>query len=279
MHNCFKMLKENMEYIRATKEDGAQIFDLVQRTIKSVYPKYYPKEVVDFFCELHSRINIAADIENGSVGVIRNGNQIVGTGSYKENHITRVYVAPEYQKQGYGSYIMQCLENEISLNYDTVCLDASLPASHLYENRGYKTIKHEQWSVENDVILVYGIMEKALPVSDTSICYEGKLFIPQMNTENGEVDGQTIFSYHQKGSMLWADYSGGEIVKGHMIGIVHQNGELDFYYQHMNVHNEIRVGKCHSTPHIMEDGKIELREEWQWLNGDRSKGTSILVEK
>ena len=149
-----------MEYIRATKEDGAQIFDLVQRTIKSVYPKYYPKEVVDFFCELHSRKNIAADIENGSVGVIRNGNQIVGTGSYKENHITRVYVAPEYQKQGYGSYIMQCLENEISLNYDTVCLDASLPASHLYENRGYKTIKHEQWSVENDVILVYGIMDK-----------------------------------------------------------------------------------------------------------------------
>lgn len=38
-----------MEYISATSKDAEQIFNLVQRTIKSVYPKYYPKEVVDFF--------------------------------------------------------------------------------------------------------------------------------------------------------------------------------------------------------------------------------------
>jgi GNAT superfamily N-acetyltransferase len=149
-----------MEYVKAISSDEEQIFDLVQRTIKSVYPKYYPKEVVDFFCELHSRENIAGDIASGAVGVLRNENEIVGTGSYQDNHITRVYVAPEHQKQGYGSYIMQCLENEISLNYDTVYLDASLPASQMYEKRGYRTIKHQQWSVENDVILVYEIMEK-----------------------------------------------------------------------------------------------------------------------
>lgn len=267
-----------MEYTKATLNDKEQIFDLVQRTIKSIYPKYYPQEVVDFFCELHSKTNITKDIENGSVGILKNENQIIGTGSYEDNHITRVYVAPEYQKQGYGSYIMQCLENNISLNYDTVYLDASLPASQMYEKRGYKTIKYQQWPVANGVILVYGIMEKSLPAANTSICYEGKYFIPKMNSENGEVDEQTIFSYHQKGSMLWADYSGGEIVKGHLIGSVHQNGELDFYYQHRNIHSEIKVGKCHSTPHVMEDGKIELREEWQWLNGDKSKGISILNE-
>lgn len=268
-----------MEYISATSKDTEQIFNLVQRTIKNVYPKYYPKEVVDFFCELHSRENIAMDIEQSSVGVLKNENQIIGTGSYKDNHITRVYVVPEYQRQGFGSYIMQCLEDAISSNYDTVSLDASLPASRMYEKRGYQTIKHEQWSVENDVILVYGIMEKALHVSDTSICYEGKYFIPKMNTENGEVDGQTIFSYHQNGAMLWADYFGGDIAKGQLIGTVCQNGELDFCYQHMNIHGEIRVGKCHSTPHVLQDGKKELREEWQWLNGDKSKGTSVLMEQ
>lgn len=79
---------------------------------------------------------------------------------------------------------MQCLENEISQNYNTVYLDASLPACHMYEKRGYRTIKFDQWTVENDVILVYGIMEKALSASNTSICYEGKYFIPKMNTEN-----------------------------------------------------------------------------------------------
>ena len=80
---------------------------------------------------------------------------IVGTGCYDDNHITRVYVKPGFQGQGYGSHIMQCLENEISLKYDKVNLDASLPACHLYEKRGYQTIKHERLNVENGVILVY----------------------------------------------------------------------------------------------------------------------------
>ena len=38
-----------MEYIEATEKDLEQIVILVQETIKTIYPKYYPKEVVDFF--------------------------------------------------------------------------------------------------------------------------------------------------------------------------------------------------------------------------------------
>lgn len=157
-----------MEYIKATEKDIEQIAALVQNTIQTIYPKYYPKEVVDFFCELHCKENIQKDVQAGLVGILRNENIIVGTGCYKDNHITRVYVAPEYQGQGYGSYIMQCLENEIGLKYDTVNLDASLPASHLYEKRGYKTIRHDRWPVENGVILVYEIMEKPLAKTTTN---------------------------------------------------------------------------------------------------------------
>lgn len=151
-----------MQYIKATKKDTDQITDLVQDTIRTVYPKYYPKEVVDFFCELHCKENIAKDIENGFVGILQDDGVMVGTGCYKENHITRVYVKPEYQGQGYGSYIMQCLENEIGASYHSVNLDASLPACHLYEKRGYQTIRHDKWNVENGVVLVYEVMEKIL---------------------------------------------------------------------------------------------------------------------
>lgn len=149
-----------MEYIKATKENIDCVFNIVRNTVTTIYPKYYPKEVVDFFCEHHNRENIAKDIESGNVGILVVGNQIVGTGSHESNHITRVYVLPEFQGKGYGSFIMQCLENEISAKYNTVLLDASLPASHLYEQRGYRTIKHERLSVENDVVLVYEVMEK-----------------------------------------------------------------------------------------------------------------------
>lgn len=158
-----------MEYIKATENDTEEIFMIVQDTIQTIYPRYYPKEVVEFFCALHCKENISKDIRGGFVGVLRDDNGIVGTGCYKHDHITRVYVRPKYQGRGYGSYIMQCLENEIGVKYDMAYLDASLPASHLYEKRGYQTIKHEKWNVENGRILVYEVMAKPLPNQSTSI--------------------------------------------------------------------------------------------------------------
>ena len=69
---------------------------------------------------------------------------------------------PNYQKQGYGSKIMDCLEEDISKKYDTVLLEASLSAVCLYEHRGYKTVGHGIYELQNDVKLVYEIMEKIL---------------------------------------------------------------------------------------------------------------------
>ena len=268
-----------MKYIKATIANVDEVTELVQKTILTIYPNYYPKEVVDFFIELHSYENILKDIKKDAVGVLINDGIIVGTGCYKENHITRVYVNPTFQGQGLGSYIMQCLEDEIAQKYDNVILDSSLPASHLYEKRGYKTIKHEKWPVKNNVVLVYEIMEKSVDKPSTPINYNNKFFVSRENTENGDVDGNTLFEYHQKDNVLWADYSGGEIIKGYLIGTVAQNGELDFYYQHINKQNIVRVGVCHSVPKVLDNGKIELYEKWQWLNGDKSKGVSVIIEK
>lgn len=153
-----------MEYIRATESDAEEIYRIVQDTIRTVYPRYYPEEVVEFFCALHCRENIFRDIKEGFVGVLRDGSRIVGTGCFRDDHITRVYIKPEEQGKGYGSYMMQCLEDEIQAKYDTAYLDASLPASRLYEKRGYRTIRHEKWNVENGRILVYEVMAKSLKV-------------------------------------------------------------------------------------------------------------------
>lgn len=82
-----------------------------------MYPKYYPNEVAAFFCQHHSREHILEGIASGNMGVLIDGNIIIGTGCYNGNHITGVYVLPDYQKQGYGSKIMDCLEVEISKKY------------------------------------------------------------------------------------------------------------------------------------------------------------------
>ncbi|WRS27620.1 GNAT family N-acetyltransferase [Oscillospiraceae bacterium MB08-C2-2] len=268
-----------MEYTTATEIDVKRVSELVQQTIAAVYPKYYPKEVVDFFIAYHNEENIRRDIENGKVNLLWENSILVGTGSRDGNHITRVYVAPAYQGRGYGRYIIQKLEEEIGLKHGTVRLDASLPASALYERLGYRTLRHESLTLENGAVLVYEVMEKALSSGSSSINYNGRFFVAKENSENGEVSDQTIFAYHQTGSLLWADYAGGEIMKGHLIGQVSKDGSLDFYYQHMNQSSDMKIGKCHSVPRLLENGKIELSEIWQWLSGDHSAGTSILIER
>lgn len=151
-----------MQYQLATIQDAAKIYDCVRQTIKTIYPKYYPGEVVDFFCNHHSQGAITKDVEAGHVSVLIVDDKIVGTGSFVDNHITRVYVLPEYQGKGFGTFIMNTIESEITKKYEKAYLDASLPAARLYEKLGYKTIKHEKLPVENGVILAYEIMEKEL---------------------------------------------------------------------------------------------------------------------
>lgn len=173
---------------------------------------------------------------------------------------------------------MKNIEAQISEKYDKAYLDASLPAAALYENLGFSTIKHERYPAENGVILAYEVMEKEFHKIDSKINYDGRKFIPKMNSENGEVSDQTAFSYHQSGRLLWAEYSGGDILRGSLIGCVLDNGELDFVYQHMNRDMQLKTGKCHSIPTVKENGKIELSEQWEWTSGDYSKGESLLVE-
>ena len=151
-----------MEYRLAKLEDAKDIYEIVQDTIKRIYPKYYLPEIVDMFCKFHSKGNIAADIENGNTYILLENNKAIGTGTMKENHILRVYVLPEFQGKGFGTYIMQQLEGEIGKRYDKAKIDASLPACKLYYNMGYKTVDHGIWECAGGVIQVYEIMEKCL---------------------------------------------------------------------------------------------------------------------
>lgn len=110
------------------------------------------------------------------------------------------------------------------------------------------------------------------------ISYNSKIFRSISNTPNGEVGDNTVFYCHQSDNIIWAEQHGGSIVKGSLIGKVDGAGILDFAYQHINIENEIKIGKCISTTTILSDGKIRLSEKWQWLNGDNSSGESIIEE-
>lgn len=110
------------------------------------------------------------------------------------------------------------------------------------------------------------------------INYDGRTFVSVENTDNGEVSSKTIFEYKQEGKIVSATYNGGKIIKGTLIGIVKEDSSLEFRYNHVNLEHEIRGGKCISTPTILLDGRIQLIENWQWLDAEETEGNSIIEE-
>ena len=110
------------------------------------------------------------------------------------------------------------------------------------------------------------------------INYDNRKFVSVENSETGEVSAETVFHYHQKENLIWAEYAGGEIVFGNLIAKVVENDCLEMRYQHLNKSGELMTGKCFSTPEILADGRIRLYEKWQWTSGDFSAGESVIEE-
>lgn len=108
--------------------------------------------------------------------------------------------------------------------------------------------------------------------------YDGKIFKSVTNSENGEVDESTIFHYHQNGNIIWAEYAGSKIEKGHLIGKVGAEGNLEFSYHHINHKGEIKTGLCNSGPFNTPSGKLRLKEVWRWTCDDFSEGESYIEE-
>lgn len=110
------------------------------------------------------------------------------------------------------------------------------------------------------------------------INYDNKRFKAVKNSENAEATAETIFLYKQKGNIVTAQYSGGTIQKGHLIGLVDNNGNIEMRYHQVNKKGQLMTGICNSKPEVLPNSKIRLHETWQWTSGDNSKGKSIIEE-
>ncbi|MFK7811866.1 MAG: cupin domain-containing protein [Maribacter sp.] len=114
------------------------------------------------------------------------------------------------------------------------------------------------------------------PFGSKKINLNGKKFKALANSDNGEVSSSTVFEYRQNGNVIWATYQGGEILFGTLSGRIEKQ-HLTFTYQHQNNVGDFKTGKCESVIEI-KDGKLILKETWEWTCDDYSKGTSILEE-
>ena len=111
-----------------------------------------------------------------------------------------------------------------------------------------------------------------------AIDLDGRIFQAVENSESGEVSGSTLFHYHQDGDVVWANYNGGTIVRGHLLATLTANSELEMRYHHVNVSGTLKTGTCRSRIEQLADGRYRLHEAWQWTNGSQERGSSVLEE-
>jgi len=113
---------------------------------------------------------------------------------------------------------------------------------------------------------------------ESSFSLDGKKFVAQENTGSGEVSAQTLFEYHQKDTLIWATYSGGDIVYGQLLGSAVSGRSFISCYQHLNKLGVLMTGKCETRISKDAQDRLRLDEIWEWTSGDLSTGTSVVIE-
>jgi ribosomal protein S18 acetylase RimI-like enzyme len=127
------------------------------------YSKIYSKEAIKYFKDYHINKNILKAAKEGYTVVLEKSNRIIGTVTLIDHYITRVFVNPKFQGQGFGKLLMKKLQTKArSAGVRIVKLDSSLPAKRFYDSLGYKTIKKTFMKVENGKKLNYYKMKTSL---------------------------------------------------------------------------------------------------------------------
>ena len=114
-------------------ECPVKVAEIVEKTIRAVYPHYYPSGAVQFFLDLHNERRIREALAREDIYFAEVQGEIVGTGSIRGNEICRLFILPEYQAKGYGNRLMDLLEDMVFRKYQAVHIDCVFPAKYVFE--------------------------------------------------------------------------------------------------------------------------------------------------
>jgi len=94
----------------------------------------------------------------------------------------------------------------------------------------------------------------------------------------GVVSGQTILEFEQTNDMVSARYRGGTIVDGYLVGKLDTAGSsLHFCYVQLDLDGRVDAGSSIGTIDQMQDGRLRLKEEFQWFTRP-GRGTNVFEE-
>lgn len=105
---------------------------------------------------------------------------------------------------------------------------------------------------------------------------DGLVLAPVADQAPGQVGTRTRFTYHEGDGLIWAEYAGGDVVRGHLVGT--RDGDvLDFRYVQLKQDGTTSSGHCVTTVVDLADGRVRLEERWEW-ESQEGGGTSVVEE-
>jgi len=114
-------------------------------------------------------------------------------------------------------------------------------------------------------------------VDDGAVNYDGRVFRSSA-AETAGPTGVPIGRYHQRGDLVWAEFAGGKVRVGRLVGTCAPDGTLSLTYCQVLATGEVLAGACTSFPELLDDGRIRLREEWRRFDEAGSTGVSVIEE-
>ncbi|MGD1217909.1 hypothetical protein AB9Q10_05690 [Streptomyces krungchingensis] len=105
---------------------------------------------------------------------------------------------------------------------------------------------------------------------------DGVVLAPVADQAPGQVGTRTRFVYHERNGEIWAEYEGGDVVRGRLLG-TREGDRLDFRYVQLGRAGDTSSGHCVSRVVELPDGRLRLEETWEWESRAGS-GTSTVEE-
>jgi len=97
-----------------------------------------------------------------------------------------------------------------------------------------------------------------------------------MTATTGVVNKDTIFRFNQQDNVVFAQYEGGGILRGHLVGNLN-GSKLQFRYCQIDENNNLDGGISDCDLLRMPDGRIRMIEKFQW-ESRKDVGENIFEE-
>ena len=108
--------------------------------------------------------------------------------------------------------------------------------------------------------------------------YDGRTFRSSA-VETADAGGECpVGHYHQQGRQVWAEFAGGKVIRGTLVGTCGTDGTLELAYCQLLEGGEVVAGLCTSRPEILGDGRVRLAEHWRRFDRAGSAGVSYIEE-